>query len=120
MASASWEYLQTKETWLREKLIRLLYAVNISRTNYLPDVPALPELGTNDKDRRVLFLLASTSAIGRALVSTPGVRPSALQRSAVHLSRWSRTHNLSPMPSSAHSTSIPCRDRTSRNWLRRP
>jgi len=78
VASASWEYLQTKENWLREKLVRLLYAVDVSRSNNLPDVPALPELGTNEKDRRVLFLLASTSAIGRALVATPGVPPERL------------------------------------------
>jgi tripartite-type tricarboxylate transporter receptor subunit TctC len=78
VASTSWEHIQTKESWLREKLVRFLYAVDVSRSNYLPDVPALPELGTNDKDRRVLFVLGSTSSIGRALVSTPDVPPERL------------------------------------------
>lgn len=73
IASTSWEYLETQSSWLKNKKVRLLYAVDTSRIKFLPKVPALPELADNAKDRQVLWLLCSTSAVGRSLISTPQV-----------------------------------------------
>ena len=81
--STSWDYLETKRDWLDNKKITFLYTIALSRYRGIPDVPTILELTDNDKDGRVLGLIASGSTIGRSIVGTPGVpadRAAALRR----------------------------------------
>lgn len=81
--STSWDYLETKHEWFDEKEINILYTIGLARFSKLPDVPTILELTGNERDRNALKLIASTSTIGRALMSTPGVpaeRVEALRR----------------------------------------
>ena len=73
--STSWDYLETKHEWFDQKKINILYTIGLTRFSKLPDVPTILELTNNEKDRNALKLIASSSAIGRAILSTPGVPP---------------------------------------------
>ena len=69
--------------WLDENKIKLLYTIALERFSKYPDVPTIMELTTNERDRNVLKLISSSSSIGRAVLSTPGVpadRAEALRR----------------------------------------
>ena len=77
--STSWDYLETKHEWFDEKQIRILYTIALTRFAKIPDVPTILELTDNDRDRNALKLIASTSTIGRAVMSTPGVPPDRLE-----------------------------------------
>ena len=81
--STSWDYLETKPDWLEQKKVNFLYTIALERFAKLPDVPTVLELATNDRDRNILKLMASTSSIGRAILSAPdipGERLDALRR----------------------------------------
>lgn len=78
IGSTSWDYLQTKQDWFDEKKIDILYTIALSRYRELPDVPTVLELTSVEKDRNVLKLMASTSSIGRAFLTTPDVPPERL------------------------------------------
>jgi tripartite-type tricarboxylate transporter receptor subunit TctC len=78
IGSTSWDYLQTKQDWFDEKKIDILYTIALSRYRELPDVPTVLELTNVEKDRNVLKLMASTSSIGRAFLTTPDVPPERL------------------------------------------
>jgi tripartite-type tricarboxylate transporter receptor subunit TctC len=71
--STSWDYLETKPDWLSEKKINILYTIALERFQKIPDVPTILELTSNEQDRNVLKMIASTSSIGRAILSTPDV-----------------------------------------------
>jgi tripartite-type tricarboxylate transporter receptor subunit TctC len=73
IGSTSWDYLQTKQDWFDEKKIRILYTIALRRYHEIPDVPTVLELASNEKDRNVLKLMAATSDIGRAFLTTPDV-----------------------------------------------
>ena len=73
IGSTSWDYLQTKQEWFDEKKIDILYTIALTRYREIPDVPTVLELTNVEKDRNVLKLMASTSSIGRAFLTTPGV-----------------------------------------------
>ena len=78
-ASTSWDYLETKHEWFEQKLINILYTISLTRFSKIPDVPTVLELTDNVRDRNALKLIASTSTIGRAVMSTPGVPPERLE-----------------------------------------
>ena len=81
--STSWDYLETKRDWFEEKKIKFLYTIALDRFSRIPDVPTVMELATSERDRNALKLIASTSSIGRAVLTTPGVpadRTEALRR----------------------------------------
>ncbi|MDB5595968.1 MAG: Tripartite-type tricarboxylate transporter, receptor component TctC [Hyphomicrobiales bacterium] len=78
IGSTSWDYLQTRQDWFDEKKIDILYTIALSRYRELPDVPTVLELTNVEKDRNVLKLMASTSSIGRAFLTTPEVPPERL------------------------------------------
>ena len=81
--STSWDYLETKREWLDEKKIKILYTIALDRFSKIPDVPTVMELATNERDRNALKLIASSSSVGRAVLSAPGVpadRADALRR----------------------------------------
>jgi len=73
IGSTSWDYLQTKQDWFDDKKIRILYTIALRRYHEIPDVPTVLELASNEKDRNVLKLMAATSDIGRAFLTTPDV-----------------------------------------------
>lgn len=73
--STSWDYLETKHEWFDQKLIKILYTISLSRFGKISDVPTVLELTDDARDRNALKLIASTSTIGRAVMSTPGVPP---------------------------------------------
>jgi len=81
--STGWDYLKNKQEWFDQKLIKILYTIALTRFNKIPDVPTILELTDNQRDRNALKLIASTSTIGRAIMSTPDVpaeRVEALRR----------------------------------------
>ena len=71
--STSWDYLETKPDWFADKKIKILYTIALERFHKLPDVPTILELASDEQDRNVLKMIASTSSIGRAILSTPDV-----------------------------------------------
>jgi tripartite-type tricarboxylate transporter receptor subunit TctC len=78
IGSTSWDYLQTKQEWFDEKKIDILYTIALDRFRDLPNVPTVLELTDVEKDRNVLKLMASTSSIGRAFLTTPETPPERL------------------------------------------
>mgnify|MGYP003344360715 CR=1 FL=1 len=73
LGSTSWDYLETKREWFEKKLVTIPYVITLNRFRKLPDVPTVLELVNNDLDRNALKLIASTSTVGRAFMSTPDV-----------------------------------------------
>jgi len=74
MGNAIWSQLKrSRPQWIQERKIVPLYQDGYDRAASLPDVPTVPELAANDEDRKVLRLLASTSVVGRAFFTGPGV-----------------------------------------------
>src|SRR6266700_3719132 len=73
--STSWDYLETRADWLRNRNIAFLYTIALERYRALPDVPTLLELTDNERDRDVLKLIASGSTIGRSVVGPPDIPP---------------------------------------------
>jgi tripartite-type tricarboxylate transporter receptor subunit TctC len=73
LGSTSWEYLDTKPEWLKEKKVNILYSIGLTRDPRIPDVPTIVELGKTDEDKAVLKLLAVAATVGRSPALTPGV-----------------------------------------------
>jgi tripartite-type tricarboxylate transporter receptor subunit TctC len=69
----------SKPDWLTEKKAKVLYAHGARRIKELPDDPALPELATDDRSRRILELLGGGPDIGRSIVAEPGIPPERAQ-----------------------------------------
>jgi tripartite-type tricarboxylate transporter receptor subunit TctC len=68
---ASWK--STKGEWLRDKKVNILFQVGPKRESDLPDVPLLSELGTSPEERQVLEVISADVAVGRPILTTPGV-----------------------------------------------
>lgn len=69
--------------WVHEKQGAILYQGGIRRHPFLPDVPALPELGITAEDKQVLTAISGAAEIGRAITVPPEVpkdRLDALRR----------------------------------------
>ncbi len=71
LGSTSWDYLETKREWFADHKVKIPYVILLERFKKLPDVPTVLELVDNERDRNALKLIASTSTIGRAFVTTP-------------------------------------------------
>jgi tripartite-type tricarboxylate transporter receptor subunit TctC len=65
--------------WTAEGDVNILWQQTMKRHPNYPDIPAIGEFATNDAQRQVLALAASTSAIGRSLAVPPGTPPAVLQ-----------------------------------------
>lgn len=73
-ASSSWAAVKVgKQSWLRERKIRIVLQTAPQRTADLPDAPSLGEIGNTAEDRQVFALYASGSAVGRSLLGPPGI-----------------------------------------------
>jgi tripartite-type tricarboxylate transporter receptor subunit TctC len=73
-ASSSWAAVKTgKQAWLRERKIKIILQTAPERIAELADTPSLGEVGETPEDRQVFALYASGSAIGRSVLTPPGV-----------------------------------------------
>ena len=59
--------------YLKENKLSLPIQMGLKRAPDLKDVPLIWELGRNEAERKVLKLLSSSSAVGRPILTTPGV-----------------------------------------------
>ena len=74
MGNAIWSQLKRSHPlWLEQKKITPIFQDGYERHASLPDVPTVTELATNEEDRKVLRLLASTSVVGRSFMAGPQV-----------------------------------------------
>ncbi len=83
LGSTSWDYLETKRDWFETGKATIPYVITLERFAKLPDTPTVLELVEPGRDRNALKLIASTSTIGRAFMSTPDApveRIAALRR----------------------------------------
>ncbi len=65
--------LVSRPGWVHNNEAIILYQAALKRHRLLPNVPALPELGTDDEGRAVLRAVAGTGEIGRSILTTPDV-----------------------------------------------
>lgn len=79
LGSTSWDYLETKREWFADGKAKIPYVITLERFRKLPDVPTVLELVDNPLDRNALKLIASTSTVGRAFLSTPGAPPDRVE-----------------------------------------
>jgi tripartite-type tricarboxylate transporter receptor subunit TctC len=72
--------------WIKNGDIIVLYQNALKRDPLLPEIPSMPELGNSDEGRTILRVMAGTTEIGRAILTTPGVPPQRLAalRKAFH------------------------------------
>src|SRR4051812_41551430 len=76
----SWNTIKrSKQDWLQEKKATMLVQYALERSPELPDVPALVELGKSPEDKQALSLYVSSAAIGRSIITTPGLPADRLQ-----------------------------------------
>ena len=83
LGSTSWDYLETKRDWFETGKATIPYVITLERFAKLPDTPTVLELVEPGRDRNALKLIASTSTVGRAFMSTPdapGERIAVLRR----------------------------------------
>jgi tripartite-type tricarboxylate transporter receptor subunit TctC len=73
LGSTSWDYLQTKREWFKDGKAKIPYVITLERFKKLPDVPTVVELVDKPRDKSAMKLIASTSTVGRAFMSTPDV-----------------------------------------------
>ncbi len=69
--------------WIHKRQVPIIFQAALKRHPLLPHVPTLEELGTSPDGKAVLRAIASSSDIGRSLMTTPGVpaeRLAALRR----------------------------------------
>jgi tripartite-type tricarboxylate transporter receptor subunit TctC len=68
---ASWK--STRAEWVRDKKINILVQIGLERAPDLPDAPLLIDLAKNEEDRAVFRLISAPTALGRPIVTAPGV-----------------------------------------------
>ncbi len=77
--SKSWASMKVDNAdWLREKKVNILVQYALERAPDLPDVPLMMELGRTEEARTALKVFAMGNAMGRSIVTTPGVPPERL------------------------------------------
>jgi len=73
-AGSSWAAVSVgKQSWLKEKKIRIILQTQPERHVDLPDAPSLTEYGSTPGDRQVTALYASGSGVGRSVLGPPGI-----------------------------------------------
>lgn len=110
MSNAIWSQLKRSHPqWLAEKKVVPIFQDGYERHADLANVPTVVELATNEEDRKVLRLLASTSVVGRSFLSGPKVPPDRVaalrkafmamaQDSAFRAEAAKRNIPLNPLP----------------------
>jgi tripartite-type tricarboxylate transporter receptor subunit TctC len=70
----SWNTIvRTKQDWLPNHRINVLVQAVPERSSDLPAVLTLVELGNTPDDKKALAFYTSSSAVGRAMIATPGI-----------------------------------------------
>jgi tripartite-type tricarboxylate transporter receptor subunit TctC len=74
MSTAAWvDLARDRPEWFQTGKASILFQISTKRHPDLPNVPVLADLATNDDDRKILQLLASTEDMGRAFAAGPNV-----------------------------------------------
>jgi tripartite-type tricarboxylate transporter receptor subunit TctC len=74
--SDSWASLKTTHPdWLRDHKINILFQIGTKREADMQDVPLWSELGEGDEQRQILEILSGDVAVGRPILTAPGVPP---------------------------------------------
>lgn len=74
MHNGVWSQIKrSRQNWLRDNLITVLYQHSERRAPDLPDVPTIIELADNEQDRRMFALFASEATLGRTFYVSNGV-----------------------------------------------
>lgn len=72
MSNAIWSQLKRSHPqWIEERKVVPIIQDGFERRPGLTDVPTMPELATNDEDRKVLRLISSASVFGRSFYGGP-------------------------------------------------
>jgi tripartite-type tricarboxylate transporter receptor subunit TctC len=72
----SWNTLKrTKQEWIRDHLVNILYQCALERHPDLPDIPTDVELGQTEEAKQILAFYTSGVAIGRSILAPPGIPP---------------------------------------------
>jgi tripartite-type tricarboxylate transporter receptor subunit TctC len=58
---------------VENKLVNVLYVIDLVRSPKIPDVRTIVELGKSEDDRKILALLGNASSIGQAVMTPPDV-----------------------------------------------
>jgi tripartite-type tricarboxylate transporter receptor subunit TctC len=78
--SDSWASIKAHSSrWLNERKINILFQVGPRREADLPDVPMWSELGQSDEQRQILEVLSGDVAVGRPILTGPGVPTDRVQ-----------------------------------------
>ena len=88
IGSVSYASIAQKPGWLAEGRVKLLYSISLARLKQTPNVPALPELVTADRDRAVVGLLAAIPTIGLTVFAPPKIpadRAAALRQAVAQM-----------------------------------
>ena len=71
-ATTTWsDLVNLRADWVRDKKIRVLAQIGLSKLDDLPGTPLLDDLAANDDDRRTLEFMSSSSEIGEGFVAPP-------------------------------------------------
>lgn len=70
-AWSSWK--ATKPDWLRDKKVHILVQIGPKKEPDLPDVPLLTDFARNEEERMILNTFSASIAVGRPILTTPGV-----------------------------------------------
>ena len=65
--------------WVKDGKIAVLYQIALKRHADLPHIPVLADLASNDDDKQILSLLASTEDMGRSFVAGPNLPPARVE-----------------------------------------
>jgi hypothetical protein len=78
--SDSWASLKANNPdWIRDKKINILFQVGPQREPDLPDPPLLTELAQNEEQKQILEVISGDAAVGRPILTAPGVPPARVQ-----------------------------------------
>jgi tripartite-type tricarboxylate transporter receptor subunit TctC len=72
-----------KPDWIAQKKIRILNVLALERAAELPDVPAVIEFATTERQKQILKFVLNAQTLGRPFVAPPGIpadRASALRK----------------------------------------
>ena len=74
MSTAAWvDLARDRPEWFKTGKAFVLFQISTKRHPDLPQAPILTDLASNDEDRKILELLASTEDMGRAFAAGPKV-----------------------------------------------
>src|SRR6266404_6068448 len=72
--SDSWASMKsTHADWVNERLVNILFQIGPRREVDLPDVPLWRDHGQTDEQRQILDILSGDIAVGRPILTAPGV-----------------------------------------------